>query len=63
MGISEESFLLPVGEFQEAGVYALYLNYHQLRSIPDALFESEICRKCLQKLYLKGNLINQLVKQ
>ena len=47
---------------ENAGATELNLNYCYLSSLPHALAESHYCRDNLQKLYLKGNIICQMVE-
>jgi Leucine-rich repeat (LRR) protein len=45
---------------QKDGGAELYLNYHHLHSIPQALVDSHYWRINLRKLYLKGNIIRHM---
>lgn len=40
--------------------YAMYLNYHRLRSMPLELFDADVC-STLHRLYLKYNLLQSVV--
>ena len=46
---------------EAAGTSELFLNYRRLQTIPNALVGNNYCQMSLMKLYLKGNLINQMV--
>lgn len=55
--------LADLAALEMAGMSELCLNYRHLKDIPDELAENGYCQISLIKLYLKGNLINEMVKQ
>ena len=56
-----EKIAVNVRAAEHAGVAEMNLNYGHLHTVPHALTESTYCRKKIQKLYLKGNIIHELV--
>lgn len=54
--------LADLAALEMAGLSELCLNYRHLKDIPDELAENGYCQISLTKLYLKGNLINQMVQ-
>ena len=59
----KERTLADLAALEAGGTSELCLNYRRLKSVPDALVGSTYCQTSLLKLYLKGNLINKMVKK
>jgi Leucine-rich repeat (LRR) protein len=59
----KERILADLAALEAAETSELCLNYRRLKSVPDTLVESTYCQISLMKLYLKGNLINQMPSQ
>lgn len=57
-----ERLLADLAALEMAGTSELCLNYRHLKDIPDELAGNSYCQISLIKLYLKGNLINEMVK-
>ena len=58
----ERKILADLAALETRGASELCLNYRRLESIPVTLVGSTYCQSRLLKLYLKGNIINQMVK-
>lgn len=58
----KERLLADLAALEMAGMSELCLNYRHLKDIPDEVAENSYCQIGLIKLYLKGNLLNEMVK-
>ena len=61
-GEEDERVAAEIAAMEAVGAVELYLNYRHLRTIPAALVGSQYCQTNLQRLYLKRNIITEVVR-